>query len=152
MWKPDDTQDAIGFGQAPFEYTLKIWNLTAAPRLMVLLRQVSHLHQNFDGCNHFRTTKYLGDRSDNTGIVVVLPVCVDRTLFHRLSWCGIRWSRSLQLEQSETACYSTSRSPELSYSRDRVSSVRRAAPRLERRQTSLNICQANLRRLGGPPL
>src|SRR4029450_9914181 len=70
----DDTQDAIGFGQAPFEYTLKIWNLTAVPRLMVLLSQVSHLHQHFDWCHHIRTRKYFGDRSDNTGIVFVLPV------------------------------------------------------------------------------
>jgi len=82
----DDTQDAIGFGQAPFEDTLKIWNLTAVPRLMVLLSQVSHLHQNFDWCDHIGMRKYFGDRSDNTGIVFVLPVCVDRNLFHRLSW------------------------------------------------------------------
>src|SRR5467141_3982297 len=63
----DDTQDAIGFGQTPFEYTFTIGNVTAAPRLMVLLSQVSHLHQNFDWCHHIRTRKYVGDRSDNTG-------------------------------------------------------------------------------------
>jgi hypothetical protein len=37
------------------------------------------------------------------------------------------------MEQSETACYFTSKSPESSYSRNRVSSVRRATPRLELR-------------------
>jgi len=82
----DDTQEAIGFGQAPFEDTLKIWNLTAEPRLMVLLSQVSHLHQSFNWFDHIGTRKYFGDRSDNTGIVFVLPVCVNRNLFHRLSW------------------------------------------------------------------
>src|SRR5713101_3240824 len=82
----DETQDAIGFGQAPFAYTLKRGHVTAGPRLMVLLRQVSHLHQHFDWCDHIRTSKYVGDRSDNTGIVYVLPVCVDCHLFHRLSW------------------------------------------------------------------
>jgi len=82
----DDTQDAIGFGQTPFEYTFTIGNVTAAPRLMVLLSQVSHLHQNFDWCHHIRTRKYVGDRSDNTVIVLILPVCVDCNLFHRLSW------------------------------------------------------------------
>ena len=84
-WKPEEPEDAIGFGETPCKDTLQIGHVTAGPRLMVLRREVAHLHQDVDGCNHIRTRQDGGDRSDNTGIVGVLPVGVDGHLFHGLS-------------------------------------------------------------------
>ncbi len=81
----DKPEDAIGFGETPCDDTLQRGHVTAVPRLMVLLRQVSHLHQHVDGCDHIRTSKDVSDRSDNTGIVGVLPIGVDCHLFHGLS-------------------------------------------------------------------
>src|SRR6266567_8038359 len=57
-----------------------------AERYSRFLRQVAHLQQHVDGCDHIRTRKDVGDRSDNTGIVGVLPVGGDCHLFHGLSW------------------------------------------------------------------
>ena len=56
------------------------------------------------------------------------------------------------MEQSEAACYFIARFPEFSCSRSRVSSVRRAAPRLVLRQTFLDPDRANPRCLDGLPL
>src|SRR2546430_7273311 len=83
--EPEEPEDAIGFGQTPGEDTLQRGHVTAGPRLMVLRRQVAHFQQHVDGCDHICTSKDIGDRSDNTGIVGVLPVGVHCHLFHGLS-------------------------------------------------------------------
>src|SRR5712691_5052762 len=65
----DEPEDAIGFGETPCDDTLQRGHVTAGPRLTVLLREVAHLQQHVDGCDHIRTRQDVRDRSDNTGIV-----------------------------------------------------------------------------------
>src|SRR6266852_5373827 len=99
----DEPEDAMGFGETPCEDTLQRGHVTAGPRLTVLRRQVAHLQQHVDGCDHIRTRQDVGDRSDNTGIVGVLPVGGDCHLFHGLSWSRIWWSRRLPMAQTASS-------------------------------------------------
>src|SRR6266567_2979101 len=67
--EPDEPEDAIGFGETPCDDTLQRGHVTAGPRLMMLRRQVAHLQQHVDGCDHIRTRKDIGSCTSSLRLI-----------------------------------------------------------------------------------